>query len=246
MKNVLAILLIFCCSVVLAQAQISPGVDFESKWLVERDWKMNMSMVSNKNTRNLGVIHYSWSKNDDDTYEIISEVALSGLPSKAWIDSLTINAKDLSPIRHNSINMQRNILIDYDKLITGYYEDKIKKVKTPFSYPTESPVFDSGFYLFLLQLLPLDSLSTPAEIDIFDFKPEGKQGFLKAFIVGIESGFYEPLNGEKIDSWIVKTYDTIGRGDQTVSFISKSARTLLKQETLDKDGNGMVLEIVAD
>ncbi|MBS4040950.1 MAG: hypothetical protein KGZ81_16310 [Flavobacteriales bacterium] len=241
MKIFISLLLFLLSSFSFSQSIIRPGAEFESKWLTDRNWKMNMTMRANGNSRDLGVIHYAWIK-DGVNYDIITDVILPGLPPKSWIDSLEISSKTLAPKRHKSTNMQRDILIEYAKSISGYYLDKRKNVSTPFTYDLDSPVFDSGFYFFLLQLLPLETLSTPSEIGIFDFKPEGNQGALKAFVTSVESGIYESPSGEKTEVWIVKSYDTIGRGEQTNSYISKSTRDILKQETLDKEGNGMVLE----
>ncbi|GMQ30724.1 hypothetical protein [Algoriphagus confluentis] len=244
MKNLFLFVFLLIGFPCVSQVKVQPGMEiFDAKWLTDRTWKMNMVMVSNGSSRELGIIQNDWRKKGGEL-EIITQVVLPGLPPQSWVDSLTVDWLTLAPIRHKSVNMQRDILINYGSKVDGYYLDKGTKVKTPFSYSVKEPVFDSGFYLSLFQLMFLESIDSPIEVNIFDFKPEGKQGVLKAFITNVEIGWHTSKTGEKIEVWIVESYDTIGNQNKTISYISKSTRNLIKQETLDNQGNGMILEII--
>ena len=244
MKNSIILILLFLGFPCFSQSIVKPGKDiFEEKWLTDRSWKMNMVLVSKDSSRDLGIIQNDWIKKGE-ILEVITQVVIPGLPPKSWVDSLTIDWSTLAPIRHKSVNMQRDILINYGQKVDGFYFDKIKKIKTPFSYSVDEPVFDSGFYLSLFQLMSLESISSPMEFRIFDFKPEGRQGVLKAYLKDVKSGWYTSKTGEKTEVWILESYDTIGNQNKTISYISKATRDLLKQETLDSQGNGMILELI--
>jgi len=155
--------------------------------------------------------------------------------SKApWIDSSVANRKGLSPIVHSSYNGQRDMVLQFGKVVTGYYFEKARKKNTVISDTTRQSYFDSNLYPYLLGLLPLKEGYTQ-EISIYDYNPSGKIGVIKARVKNVQSGVYNsPVSGSH-DVWMVTVDDEIGSGPvetRSVYYFGKTDRKLWQQEIM--------------
>jgi hypothetical protein len=137
--------------------------------------------------------------------------------------------------------MQRDMVLHFGKIVTGYYEDKIKKTNTLISDTTHEGYFDSNLYPSLLRWLPL-SEGYKREMSIYDYNPAGKIGVIKANIKSVNSGSYQSTTDVKRDVWILVVADELGGGNSfSTYYIDKADRSLWKQE-INAGGRIMIIE----
>lgn len=161
-----------------------------------------------------------------------------------WIDTTVANLKTLKPIRHSSYNMQRDLVLNFGKIVTGFYNDKIKKNIILVNDTTESDFFDSNLYPILIGWLPLKN-NYKQDILIYDYNPSAKTGAIKASIKNVGSGLYQTDKSGIRKVWIVSVSDEIGNSENGVStyYFDKVNRKLWKQE-IDVKGRKMMMKLV--
>jgi hypothetical protein len=161
-----------------------------------------------------------------------------------WIDSTVADIKTLSPIMHSSYNMQRDMVLNFGKIVTGFYTDKIKKTNSVVNDTAGTRYFDSNLYPVLLGWLPLSNGYTQ-DISIYDYNPSAKIGVLKATIKGVTTRTYQSDKNGIRDVWVVSVSDEIGNGENGVStyYFDKTDRRLWKQE-INANGRKMIMKLV--
>ncbi len=161
-----------------------------------------------------------------------------------WIDTTIANISTLTPIRHASYNMQRDMVLNFGKIVTGYYKDKMKKSKTIVNDTTNSDYFDSNLYPVLIGWLPLDN-NYKQDISIYDYNPSAKIGVIKASVKNVSSSTYQTHKNGIRNVWVVTVSDEIGNGENGVStyYFDKADRKLWKQE-IDANGRKMMMKLV--
>lgn len=165
-----------------------------------------------------------------------STVKMKNLPD--WKDETIAGLPDFAPVKHTSFNVQRDMLLDFEKpdTVTGYYLDKTKNSRTEISETTAGKFFDSNLYTQLIRWLPLKEGYT-TEMAIFDYNPSSGKGIMKAYVTGTKKGTYKnkPV-------WMVSVTDDISQKKAASTYyIDSKTRELLKQE-VDMGPRKMVME----
>lgn len=165
-----------------------------------------------------------------------STVKMKNMPD--WKDETIAGFPDFAPVKHTSFNVQRDMLLDFEKpdTVTGYYLDKTKNSRTEISETTAGKFFDSNLYTQLIRWLPLKEGYT-TEMAIFDYNPALGKGIMKAYVTGTKKGTYKnkPV-------WMVSVTDDISQKKAVSTyFVDSKTRELLKQE-VDMGPRKMVME----
>lgn len=165
-----------------------------------------------------------------------SMVKMKGMPD--WKDETVAVFPGFAPVKHTSSNVQRDMLLDFEKpgTVTGYYLDKTKNSRTEISEATEGKFFDSNLYTQLIRWLPLKEGYT-TELAIYDYNPASGKGIMKAYVTGTKKGMYKnkPV-------WLVSVTDDISRKKaESTYYIDSKTRKLLKHE-VDMGPRKMVME----
>jgi hypothetical protein len=223
-----------------AQTILIPGKSsFEKKWIKSETYQMTWFAM--KDTIKFEIGEVSTQILTDKNYiTIVTEVKMKN-SKEPWIDTTIANISTLTPVRHASYNMQRDMVLNFGKTVTGYYNDKIKQQNYPVSDTTFKEYFDSNLYPALIAWLPLDE-GYKQDISIYDYNPSGKKGVIKASIMNVTSGTYESINSGMRDVWVLTVADETGNGknDFMIYYIDKTDRKLWKQEINTAGRNMMV------
>ncbi len=159
-----------------------------------------------------------------------------------WVDSTIVKLKTLKPIYHSSFNPQRNMILKFGEVVTGYYLDKKTNTKTDISERTTRSYFDSNFYPQLIRWLPLNE-GYSKTISIFDYNPNAKIGTLSATVQKVEKGSME-FKGRRKSIWKVSVTDDISNNKAiSTYYIDQKTRKILRQE-IDMQGRKMTMESV--
>jgi hypothetical protein len=227
----------------LSQQTIVPKKNIaEKKWIHDQHYQMNWTMLKDTVMLEIGIVNIR-VKVAEKTILIVTDVKIKSAPS-SWIDSTIVQKEDLSPIYHSSYNAQRDMAINFGKDVTGFYRDKKTAKTTRFAHNVKPGYFDSNFYPMLINWLPLKP-KLRADINIYDYNPNGKTGLQKVQIVGITQGSYESKKFGKRKVWVVEVSDEIGgiNGSTTISYIDQSTRQTYKQQ-ISAGGRTMEMTLV--
>jgi len=128
MKTLLNI--VFASITLLANAQTSlvPGEkSFEKKWLKNDTYQM--SWFAFKDTIQIDIGEVSTQVLTDEKYlTIVTNVRLKNAQAP-WVDTTVASSLTLSPIRHASYNRQRDMVLTFGNVVTGFYQDKLNQQK---------------------------------------------------------------------------------------------------------------------
>jgi formylmethanofuran dehydrogenase subunit A len=140
-----------------------------------------------------------------------------------WIDSTVANLSDLAPIRHSSYNSQRDMVLIFNKTITGFYNDKSKQNVTL--------IKDSPVKPLILAWLPLNE-GYQKDINIYDYNPAATIGVIIAHLKKVESGTFKSEKSGIKKVWVLTVTDEIVNSPESFMtyYIDKSDRTLWKLE----------------
>lgn len=173
---------------------------------------------------------------------LITEVKMQGR-NMEWKDTTIAELESFKPQYHSSYNPNRNIILNFGNVITGFYHDKQSNSRIEISDSVNSKLyFDSNIYPYLIRLLPLKAGFTSI-IPIYDYNPKGQTGVIHARIDKVESGVYEDTKKSKVNVWIVSVSDELNPGSKTTSnyYIGKKDRKLYRQEITT---NGRRMEMI--
>ena len=136
------------------------------------------------------------------------------------------------------------MVLNFGQIVTGYYNDKIKKQNTLISDTTTSDYFDSNFYPSLIRWLPLRE-GYKMDLSIYDYNPSGKIGVIKASVLDVKSGIYQTNFSGSKNVWIVTVADEIGNSkkDPMTYYIDKADRRLWMQE-INAGGRQMIMQLI--
>jgi hypothetical protein len=226
-----------------AQKLLTPSKkSFEEKWIKNSTYQMIWYALKDSAKFEMGkVTTQILAKNEK--LIIITQVSMKNMKAP-WIDSTVANLKTLAPIKHSSYNMQRDMVLYFDRIVTGFYNDKMKKTNLLVSDTTKGAYFDSNLYPVLLGWLPLMNGYTQ-DISIYDYNPSAKIGVLKASIKEVRSNTYQSDKNGIRNVWVVTASDEIGNGENGVStyYFDKTDRRLWKQE-INANGRKMMMKLV--
>ena len=220
-------------------ATITPlNNSFDSELIKNESYEMTWFMEVDTSKIEIGKIKTEIKKVKNNVL-IVTTVEMNQVQTK-WIDTTLAHINNLKPIYHSSYNRQRDIVLNFDKIIKGYYFDKNANIKSKISETTTGNYFDSNIYPQLIRWLPLNN-EYHKTISIFDYNPTAKTGVIKAFIKNVEKGKM-PGNSDR-DVWIVKVTDDISDNKAIMTFyIDSNTRQIIRQE-IDMQGRKMVMEL---
>lgn len=241
MKRIYFLTVLLCISISVIGQSLTPfnnpsDVDLLKSGTSELKW----FMIQDGTEIPIGKFKTTIEKKEELTY-IITRVKMNQL-SSSMIDSTVIKTSTFHPVYHSSYNQQRDMVLKFDKNVTGYYLDKKTGAKSEISEEIKESFFDSNFYPQLIRFLPLKK-GYKKEISIFDYNPRAKIGLMKATIKDVKESTVD-FNGQKKNVWKVITTDDISNNSSTVTYyIEKSTRELLKQE-IEMGDRKMVMRLV--
>ena len=237
MKSLLTLVLIGWCS--LSYAQLTPSNKaVEKRWIRDEAYKMTWYMVRDTTRMEIGTVSTQLMTNKD-RLTVVTSVAMKGMKGD-WVDSSTCLRNTLIPVRHASYNVQRDMALNFGKVVTGFYRDKMRKKDTTIADTTRTPYFDSNLYPVLIRWLPLREGFTQ-KIPIYDYNPSAKIGVISASVDKVSTGMYRSKTEGLRNVWVVDVTDEIGNGKSTY-FIDKKDRRLWKQ-TMEANGRTMMMVV---
>jgi hypothetical protein len=174
---------------------------------------------------------------------IVTNVSMKNMKTP-WVDSTIADIKTLKPIRHASYNMQRDMVLNFGKIVTGFYNDKMKKSTSVINDTTYTDYFDSNLYPVLIGWLPLSD-NYKQDISIYDYNPAAKIGVIKASVKNVTGSTYLTDKNGLRNVWVVTVSDEIGKGENGIStyYFDKADRRLWKQE-IETNGRKMLMKLV--
>jgi hypothetical protein len=177
----------------------------------------------------IGKVNTSTSS-DKKNITVVTQVSMKQMKTP-WVDTTVADKNTLKPIRHSSYNGQRDMVLNFGKVVTGTYNNKMKKKQTEIKDTTNAAYFDSNLYPTLISWLPLKE-GYKQDIAIYDYNPDGKIGVIKAFVKEVKKGMYESKKSGTHNVWVVTVSDEIGNGENGIStyYIDVLDRKVWKQE----------------
>ena len=242
MKSSLLSILTIVSFTATAQNLLTPSKEsFEKKWIKNSTYQMTWYTLKDTAKFEMGKVTTEISTGKKNLI-VVTQVSMKNMKIP-WIDSTTANVKTLKPIKHTSYNMQRDMVLNFGKIVTGIYNDKMKKSSSIISDTTKVDYFDSNLYPILIGWLPLDN-DYNQDISIYDYSPS-KIGVIKASVKKVTSGTYQSDKNGLRNVWVVTVSDEIGNGENGVStyYFDKEDRKLWKQE-IDANGRKMMMKLV--
>ena len=242
MKSIITILLAIITISINAQTSLTPGKgSFEKKWIKSQSYQMTWFAMRDTAKFEIGQVVTQIVK-DKKNITIITRVNMKNAKAP-WVDSTIADISTLKPVHHASYNMQRDMVLNFGKIVTGFYNDKLKQQNTVVSDTTSTEYFDSNLYPLLITWLPLKE-GYKQDISIYDYNPGAKVGVIKATVKNVESGTYESMGSGTKDVWAVTVSDEIGKGndDFMIYYIGKTDRKLWKQE-INISGRKMLMQL---
>ncbi|MEO6174502.1 MAG: hypothetical protein ABIP27_05055 [Flavobacterium circumlabens] len=239
MKTIKSLLLIssflVMCVTLNAQEKIqSPEHNEIMASLIKNEaYEMNWFAFRDTVKIEIGKVFTTISKTKN-TLKVTTTVKMKDKPD--WVDETIAELPELKPVRHTSVNTQRDITLNFGKQTTGFYLDKTGNKKTEINENTDGDFFDSNLYPQLIRWLPLKE-NYKTEITIFDYNPMTKAGIMKANITNTTKGIY--MNKSV---WIVTVTDGISQNKViNTYYIDSETNQFLKQE-IDMGTRKMTLE----
>jgi hypothetical protein len=243
MKYILTAIVI--CSTLFTNAQktLVPAKNVvDKKWIKNQSYQMDWYMLKDTVRKEFGKLTTTISS-DKNTITVVTQVKLKQMKTP-WVDSTVAEKNTLKPIRHSSYNEQRDMVLNFGKVVTGFYNNKIKKQQTEIIDTDNEAYFDSNLYPTLIAWLHLKE-GYKQDIAIYDYNPDVKMGVIKAFVKEVKKGTYESKNSGTRNVWIVTVTDEIGNGENGVStyYIDALDRKVWKQE-INAGGRKMEMVLV--
>ncbi|WP_427874391.1 hypothetical protein [Flavobacterium sp. MMS24-S5] len=205
------------------------------KLIKNEEYEMNWFAVRDTAKIEIGKVFTKIAKTKN-TIKVTTTVKMKNMPD--WVDETVAELPNLNPVKHTSVNTQRDIELNFGKQTTGYYLDKKDNKKIDIKEETIGSFFDSNIYPQIIRWLPLKE-NYKTEITIFDYNLVTKAAILKANITNTKKGF---LAGKSV--WIVTVTDGISQ-NKTINtyYIDSQTNQFLKQE-IDMGKNKMIMEKV--
>jgi hypothetical protein len=244
MKHILSMIFLLPALFGNSQTRLVPAKKLvDKKWLITQHYQMAWYALKDTAKMEIGKITTQVS-NENNRVTVITQVNMKNARTP-WVDSTIANAEDLGPVYHSSYNAQRDMVLNFGKIVTGFYTDKVNKVTTAIRDTTNEKYFDSNIYPALITWLPLKE-GYKQDISIYDFNPRGKTGVLKAMIREVKKGVFESTKSGIHQVWIVTISDEIS-GEDAVNtyYIGIADRKLWRQE-LSAGGRKMRMELIED
>ncbi|MDQ1090554.1 hypothetical protein [Siphonobacter sp. SORGH_AS_1065] len=234
------LLAFYLCCFSVSHAQLKPSKDaFEKKWVKPDTYDMVWYALRDTAKIEIGRVSNQIIENKNQIV-FISTVDIKGM-NGTWVDSSICEKATLSPIRHASYNGQRDMVLHFGQVVTGFYTDKRQAKTTIINDTPQTSYFDSNIYPSLVRWLPLKE-GFKQKIAIYDYNPLAKIGIINASVHGVSSGTYNSQKSGLREVWIVDVTDEISNG-KSQYFVDKTNRKLWKQ-TIEAGGRTMMMVTV--
>ena len=243
MKSLLLSMLTITSFAAPAQKLLTPSKkSFENNRVKNTSYQMTWYMLKDTAKFEMGKVT-TQILTDKNNLTVVTNVSMKNMKT-AWVDSTIADVKTLKPIRHASYNMQREMVLNFGKIVTGFYNDKMKKSTTIINDTTHADYFDSNLYPVLIGWLPLND-NYKQDIAIYDYNPAAKIGVIKASVKNVAGSTYQTDKNGLRNVWVVTVSDEIGKAENGVStyYFDKADRRLWKQE-IDANGRKMMMKLV--
>lgn len=222
------LLLVAATMLCKAQTALTPGDNsFDKKWLKSGKYEMACFSVDggrNKTEISSLVIEIN---SGSGPLSIYTTLKLPG-SNDQWRDTSIVDGSTFRPVYRSSFNRNRELVLKYNKEITGHYYDKQTKKRSAIKEPVKEAFFDSYSYPYLLGLLPLSS-GYQANMAVYDYKPGNTTNIKKTLIQEVKNSMYvSDLTGEH-KSWQVSVYEQ-ATNEKYEYYIDKETRRLWKIE----------------
>jgi hypothetical protein len=240
MKSIFLFALTLSTLISNAQNLLTPSKkSFEKKWVKNDSYFMTAYVIKDTSKFEIGKVNTDVVINKNKL-TIINRINMKAMKS-TWVDTTIADIKTLKPIHHSSYNLQRDMSLDFGKIVKGFYNDKIKKKNIVINDTTNIDYFDSNLYSFLIGWLPLRE-GFKKDISIYDYNPNIKIGTLTVSITDVKSGIYESSKFGIRNVWLVTVLLQNGQNSVTTYYFDKSNRKLWKQE-INSGGRKMVTQV---
>lgn len=221
-------LLAFCFAVIpaLAQEKATPATkSFESRWLKDEQYEMTWYAMKDTARVEIGKVQ-THIRAEKENILVITQVSMRHT-NAPWIDTTIAARNTLRPVYHASYNQQRDMVLHFDKVVTGYYLNKSDGRYSPVTDTVEGDYFDSNIYPVLTGWLPFKPGFTK-DLVIYDYTP-GQSGTRDVHIRNVSEGSYRSARAGTRSVWIVTAEDDLSKSSVTYHF-DKQDRRLWKQE----------------
>lgn len=196
------------------------------KWIKNEQFQMKWYALKDTSKFEIGTVTNRILL-DKEKVMVITEVGMKQMQG-SWVDTTVAFRKDLKPLYHSSFNPQRDMVLRFEDAVTGFYNDKIKKLKTDINEVSKEGYFDGNLYPTLLRWLPLKE-GYQQEISIFEYNPAGKRGVISASVKEVKKGTYQSQKSGLRKVWVLSVSDEIS-GMLSNYYIDELDRRLWKQE----------------
>lgn len=215
-----------------AQTIITPGDNsFDKKWLKSGKYEMacfSLDGAGNKTEISTFIFEINAG---NGPLSIYTTLKVPGSDDH-WVDTSIIDGSTFKPIYRSSFSRNREMVLKYDKEVTGHHYDKHTKKRSTIKEPVKEAFFDNYSYPYLLGLLPLSS-GYHADMAVYDYKPTNTSNIKKTLIEEVKNSlFVSPLTGEH-KTWQVSVYEQ-ATDEKSEYYIDKETRRLWKVEVFAK------------
>jgi hypothetical protein len=211
---------------------------FDSGLIKNESYEMTCFIEIDKSEIAIGKINTKIKKNENNVL-ITTSLKLNESQAKR-IETTLAHIDNLKPIYHSSYNKERDVVLNFDEKVTGYFYDKTTDTKNKISKTISGSYFDSNMYPHLIRWLPLHN-EYHNTIYIFDYNPSNITGVQKTYIKNVEKG-KAPRNDNK-EVWIVTVTDDISDNKANMTFyIDSNTRQIIRQEVYLQEQK-MIMEL---
>lgn len=203
----------------------SPDLLAQNETPLVKTGKYEMSLSSvDGSPMEIAIVSIDISYIDKNTIAIYNAIHLPGSNVNIAIDTSITNANNFQPIYRSSFHKNFNLVLHYNKEITGYYLDKQTGKTTIINDKATGPFVDQIFCQYYIATLPLEP-GYKKNINLYDYKPENKFNIEKLQVAEVKDNSYtSKLTGEH-NVWQVKvTKDN--NDDSYVYDIDKNTRRI--------------------
>lgn len=228
MKLSITFLLLLTVSVLSAQDKLIPSKkNGTEKWIKNEQFQMKWYVLKDTSKFEIGSVDTKIALGKEKV-TVTTAVAMKQMKGQ-WADTTIALRKDLKPLYHSSFNAQRDMALNFNEVVTGFYNDKIKKTKNDINEATAAACFDSNLYPTLVRWLPLKE-GYEQEISIFEYNPSGKKGVISAFVKEVKRGTFQTRKSGVRKVWVVSVADEISNNTLSTYYIDEQDRKLWKHD----------------
>ena len=231
MKRLFSALLLLCVIAGKAQHMLRPESNpFDKKWLQNGKTEMGYYVVDG--SRQVEICSFTMDvKADDKTFAVYTTLQFLNSDEK-WIDTSIAEAKTFTPVYRSCYHKDKEYVIKYGKVVSGYYIDRKNQKKNLIKEPVKETFFDSYTYPYLLSLLPLDA-GYKTDLMLYDYQPANNSNITRARLEEVKSNIHVSSLTGKHEVWQVSVLEE-ATNDRYQYYIDKKTRRIWKVDVYAK------------